>query len=114
MDKMIAYCGINCTECPALLATQKDDDAERAKVAEMWSKQFDVDLKAEDIDCDGCLTEGGRLFGHCQVCEIRKCGGERQVVNCAYCEDYGCEKLTKFLEMVPEAKNTLEEIRKEV
>jgi len=111
---MIAYCGITCTECPALLATQKDDQKERAKVAEMWSKEFDVDLKPEDINCDGCLAESERLFSHCQVCEIRACGREKTVVNCAYCDDYGCEKLTKFLDMVPEAKNTLEEIRKAV
>jgi hypothetical protein len=113
VDKMIAYCGITCTECPALLATQKDDDAERAKVAKMWSEQFKVDLKPEDINCNGCLSDSEQLFSHCQVCEIRKCGGEKQVVNCAYCDDYGCDKLTAFLKMVPEAKSTLEEIRKE-
>lgn len=114
MDKMIAYCGITCTECPAFLATQKDDEKERAKVAEMWSKEFDVDLKPGDINCDGCLSTTEPLFSHCQVCEIRHCGQEKQVVNCAYCDDYGCEKLTKFLDMVPRAKNTLEEIRKTV
>ena len=32
MDKMIAFCGIVCTECPAFLATQKDDDKERRKI----------------------------------------------------------------------------------
>lgn len=113
MDKMIAYCGLTCTECLAFLATQKEDDAERAKVAKMWSEQFNVDLKPEDINCDGCLSDGDRLFSHCHVCEIRKCGVQRQVVNCAYCDDYGCEQLTAFLDMVPEAKNTLEAIRKE-
>ena len=112
MDQMIAYCGITCSECPAMLATQNDDDKERAKVAEMWSKEFDADLKPEDINCDGCLSTTEPLFSHCQVCEIRKCGQEKQVTNCAYCDDYACEKLTKFLDMVPRAKNTLEEIRK--
>jgi len=109
---MIAYCGITCSECPAFLATQKDDQEERTKVAEMWSKEFDADLKPEDINCDGCLLETGRLFSHPKVCEIRKCGLERRVENCAYCDDYACEKLNKFLDMVPDAKLTLEEIRK--
>jgi len=112
MDKMIAFCGIGCTEWPAFLATQKDDDNERTKVAELWSEEFKAEIKPEDIDCDGCLLENGRLFGHCKVCEIRKCAQEKGIKNCAYCDDYTCEKLSKFFEMAPETKITLEEIRK--
>lgn len=40
MEKMIAFCGLTCTECPAFIATQKDDDKERKKVAKVWSKDF--------------------------------------------------------------------------
>ena len=114
MDKMIAYCGLVCTECPAYLATQKDDDAERKKVAEKWNKEFDGNFKIEDINCDGCLAESDRLLGFCQQCEIRKCGQKKGVVNCAYCDDYGCEKLTKFFNMAPAAKKNLEDIRKDL
>ena len=112
MDKMIAFCGIVCTECPAFLATQKDDDNERRKVAELWCKEFKAEIKPEDINCDGCLSEDGKLFSHPRVCEIRKCGQERNVKNCAYCDDYACEKLNKFFGMAPDAKATLEQIRK--
>ena len=113
MDKIIAFCGLTCTECPAFIATQKDDDKERKKVAKVWSKEFNSDIKPEDINCDGCLTEeSGRLFSHCKVCEIRKCGRKKEVKNCAYCDDYACEKLTKFFDMAPEAKTALVEIRK--
>ena len=52
------------------------------------------------------------LFSHCKVCEIRKCGREKEVKNCAYCDVYVCEKLTKFFDMAPDAKITLSEIRK--
>ncbi|MCK4448931.1 MAG: DUF3795 domain-containing protein [Candidatus Marinimicrobia bacterium] len=112
MDKMIAFCGIICTECPAFLATQKDDDDIRKKTADIWSKQFNAEIKHEDINCDGCLSEGGQIFNYCRVCEIRKCGLEKGVENCAYCDDYTCEKLEKFINNVPEAKATLEKIRK--
>ncbi len=112
MDKMIAFCGLTCTECPAFLATQKDNNSERKKVAELWSKQFNAEFKPEDINCDGCLSESRRLIGHCEVCEIRKCGREKHVKNCAYCDDYACEKLNKFIDGAPDAKTTLEEIRK--
>lgn len=112
MEKMIAFCGITCTECPAFLATQKDDDNKRRKVAEEWSKEFKAQFEPEDINCDGCLSENERLFSYCKTCEIRKCGQERGVKNCAYCNDYACEKLSKFFDMAPDAKTTLEEIRK--
>ena len=112
MDRMIAYCGIVCTECPGFEATQKNDDAKRKETAEAWSKQFNMPIKPEDINCDGCKSEGKRLFGYCNICEIRKCGKEKPVDNCAYCDEYACEKLTKFFVMAPHVKATLEEIRK--
>ncbi len=33
MPKMIACCGLVCTECPTFIATQDDDDEARAKTA---------------------------------------------------------------------------------
>jgi hypothetical protein len=112
MEKMIAYCGIACSECPTFIATQNDDDAKRKETAEMWSKQFNQDIKPEDINCDGCLSDTGRIIGYGNFCEIRKCGQEKGVENCAYCNDYGCRKLENFLEKAPMARANLEEIRK--
>jgi hypothetical protein len=112
MDKIIAYCGIVCSECPAYLATQKDDNAARKKVAETWAKQYNMPMKPEDINCDGCTTEGKRHVGYCSVCEIRRCGKDKLVVNCAYCDDYACDKLTKFFANAPHAKASLEKLRK--
>jgi len=111
MEKMVAFCGIVCTECPAFLATQKDDDEERRKVAQLWSKQFNTEIKPEAINCDGCLAESGRLVEYCRICEIRKCGLEKEVKNCAFCDEYACDKLENFLVNAPDAKATLEEIR---
>ncbi len=111
MEEIIAYCGLNCSKCEAYMVTQKDDDEERKILAEKWSKQFNTDIKPEDINCDGCQTDTGRHISYCAMCEIRKCAKGRDVINCAYCEDYGCETLTKFLKKAPEAKKNLEKIR---
>jgi hypothetical protein len=112
MDKMVAYCGLTCTDCPAFIATHKDDDDERKKVAEEWSKDYNATLKPEDINCDGCVTDSENLFSHTKVCEIRKCGKDKKVENCAHCDEYACDRLTEFFKMAPEAKTNLEEIRK--
>lgn len=112
MEKIIAFCGEVCTDCPAFIATQNDDNAKRKETAELWSKKYNHDFKPEDINCDGCLSETGKVVGYCNICEIRKCGQEGGVVNCAYCQDYACDKLEKFFLMVPQNKTNLEEIRK--
>ncbi len=112
MGEMIAFCGLDCNECPALIATQKDSDDERRRVAELWSKQFNANIKPEDINCDGCFSDTGRLFTHCDVCEIRKCGQGKGIKNCAYCDEYACEELNKFFSVAPKAKTNLEETRK--
>ena len=75
-EKMIAKCGLVCSECPAYIATQKNDDALRAETAKKWSEMFKADIKASDINCDGCQSESARLFSYCQTCEIRKCAHE--------------------------------------
>ena len=110
MDKMVAYCGIVCSECPGYIATQKDDDEERRKVAEAWSKEFSAEIKPESINCDGCLATTGRLIDYCASCEIRKCAQERTVENCAHCGDYACDRLDKWFRDVPSAKKVLDEI----
>lgn len=112
MEKMIAYCGLACTECDAYIATQKNDDKMRAEVAAKWTQEYHHDLKPEDINCVGCIPTDGKHVGQCYVCEVRKCGQEKGVINCAYCEDYACEKLNGYFKMAPMMKANLEEIRK--
>jgi len=49
---MLAFFGLACHECPALLATKTNDDEKRAVVARAWSKLFKADIKPEMInDC---------------------------------------------------------------
>ncbi|MBN1160720.1 MAG: DUF3795 domain-containing protein [Dehalococcoidales bacterium] len=112
MEKQIAYCGLVCTDCKAYIATEKNDDKMREEVAAEWTKEYHHDFKPEDIKCDGCLPKTVKTIGHLNVCPIRKCGQEKGVINCAYCEDYACEELNKYFEMAPVMKANLEEIRK--
>ena len=111
MQEIVAYCGIVCTECRAYKATKNNDNKARAKVAEEWSKQYQHPFTPEDINCSGCLGVGDVQIGYCSVCEIRKCGAERKVLNCAYCVEYPCDKLSDFHARVPDAKAKLEAIR---
>ncbi|MFC1724729.1 DUF3795 domain-containing protein [candidate division KSB1 bacterium] len=112
MERRISICGLVCSDCPAFIATQADDDEARVKTAQEWSKQYNSDIKPEHINCDGCYPGDGKLFHYPTICEIRKCGFEKGVINCAYCDEYACDKLTEFFKLVPAAKTALDEIRK--
>ena len=110
--KRIACCGLACGDCPAYIATRNNDDGLRRETAKKWSAMFKADIKAADINCDGCTSDSERLFSHCRVCDIRACARGKKLANCAHCPDYACEKLAAFLTQVPEARTALDGIRK--
>jgi len=110
-EKMIAKCGLVCSECPAYIATQKNDDVLRADTARKWSEMFKSDIKPSDINCDGCQSESPRMFSYCSTCEIRICAREKKLATCASCPEYSCKKLDEFLAQVPEARATLDGLR---
>jgi hypothetical protein len=109
--KMIAYCGLDCTACPALFASRKLTMEERQKVADDWSKQFNTSLKATDIDCVGCTAKEGVQVGHCSVCEMRLCGLAKGLSTCAECPEFACAKLEGFFKAVPAARDNLMALR---
>jgi hypothetical protein len=111
MNEMIAFCGLDCGQCGAFLATKQNDDTRRGEVAERWSKEFGADIRPQDINCEGCMSEGGVLFHHCEVCEIRGCAREKAIANCARCSEYPCDRLHGFFAMVPEARSRLDALR---
>ena len=111
MDKMMGMCGMDCSSCPTYIATVKNDDNERAKVAAMWSKMFKTEIKPSDINCDGCLSGSKRIFGHCKTCEVRICGMDKNVRSCAKCPSYSCSKLDEQLARIPKtARENLEKM----
>lgn len=116
MDQVVSYCGLICETCPIYLATrEKDDDKRydmRAEITREIKKLYGEEYKPEDItDCDGCKTESGRLFSGCKNCHMRKCARRKGVENCAYCDEYACEKIEKFFATYPDAKAQLDAIR---
>ena len=112
MDRIVAFCGLVCTECPAYAATQAGDEKALEQVAEQWRKDYAAPtITVEGVRCDGCLGTGGRHCAHCSECEIRACGMRHGVRDCADCSKYPCTTLSAFFRMVPQAQATLDGIR---
>ena len=109
----IAICGLDCSVCPAYVVHQTGDAALREKTAEEWKKQYGAEITPEMVDCAGCTVLEGPHIGYCFECEIRKCGLEKNVANCALCDLYPCGVVSAFIDKVPPAKANLEKIRAE-
>lgn len=114
MGTIIAYCGLNCSECDAYKATQANDTAALQAVAEKWSKEFGANCTAELCICDGCSATGRISTAYANVCPIRACASAKGNITCAHCDDFACDTLINFWQYAPALKEKLEVIRKEL
>jgi hypothetical protein len=109
--RMVAYCGIVCTECDAFIATQAEDRTALEQMAKRASEEFGMAMTVEDAMCDGCLATTGRQIGYCTQCAIRACGVDNLVENCAHCEEYACPRIEVFAKPGSKHRATLDGIR---
>ncbi|MBR6029369.1 MAG: DUF3795 domain-containing protein [Clostridia bacterium] len=108
MKNYIACCGLDCEACEARLATVRDDDALRRKVAEEWSELNQVEITPEMINCTGCRIEGPKT-PYCEaLCPIRQCAREKGCETCGDCPEMdGCDKLNMILSNNEDARRRL-------
>ena len=115
MAMIQAYCGLDCGECEAYIATQKNDRDGLEVAARKWAQQFGAqNISADMCICDGCPSGKRTSTAHAVNCAIRLCASARGVTTCAHCRDYGCETLKGFFTFAPVLKEKLEAIRKEI
>lgn len=110
MERIIAYCGLICNDCPAFIATNENNKQKKIELANQWSSE-NYTVTPEDINCSGCRAGCNNTFKFCRECEIRLCGVEKEIENCAHCNEYPCNKLEKPFEMTPQNKTLLDEVR---
>jgi hypothetical protein len=104
---MTSYCGINCEECEAFIATQNKDNQLKTKVAQRWSSLYGKKIKPDDVYCYGCKF-GGTQGIYCQaMCRIKPCCREKQIETCAQCKDFACKDLKEVFNFCSDAKKAL-------
>ncbi|MFX0145917.1 MAG: DUF3795 domain-containing protein [Candidatus Hodarchaeota archaeon] len=90
-SEMIGYCGYNCHLC----AARSDDIALRQKMVDGWRKYFGLEnYTAENVKCDGCLSDGVVAD---KVCKARPCAKEKGVKNCVCCDEFPCDKMKHLI-----------------
>ena len=108
MKDFIAYCGLDCETCDARIATVRDDQALREKVARLWSDLNHVEITPDMIHCGGCRIDGAKT-PYCEsLCPIRQCALGKTVGTCGDCPDMEtCAKVGMVIGNNPQALNNL-------
>ena len=105
--RIVAYCGLVCTDCRAFKATVKNDTETLAALALKW---YGEENNPSYTICEGCTVDGKKCHW-CSECMVHACASERGVDTCAHCEDYGCEKITELFKHIADGKVRLDKIR---
>ena len=114
----LGACGLDCGNCPILIASKNNDNELRAKTAMKFSELYPEytggrTVKPEDMNCSGCKSESG-IFSGCELCDIRKCCREKKIATCAECIQYkACEMINGFYSIPSnsQAKENLDNLR---
>ena len=110
MTKLISACGLDCLTCECYVAHQAGDNEKKEDIAVRWGKNYNADLKASDIACDGCMSEGAH-FNWCNNCPIRACVVTKGFQSCAECSDFPCSTNEFLYKAAPAAKDNIEKLR---
>lgn len=86
--ELVAPCGLYCGACAIRGAYLSDDPAFKEKVAAGYG------VKAEDLTCEGCLSETPFLY--CRTCSIKSCAKEKGYDGCFQCNDFPCSLVEAF------------------
>jgi hypothetical protein len=93
MDNFVAKCGCNCAACPTYKENIKTIE-ERNECSTGWSKYLDIKLSPEKLrPCDGCSLSDSERKVYYLDCKVRKCCGENEIANCAWCSLFPCDEL---------------------
>lgn len=108
MDNMIAYCGLDCAQCDAYIATINDDQALREKTAALWAELNSAPILPAHINCMGCRKDGVKTVFCEHICAIRSCAAEKAIETCGDCARMAdCERVAAIHTHRPEAYNNL-------
>ena len=107
MEAIMSKCGYRCDLCPAFKANLKSED-DKQRMCDAWAKYIGSETTTDQIEpCAGCLAEGKQGDPSCPV---RPCAMEKNLPNCAHCDEFACENLVGRMDFVANAVKNPENI----
>ncbi len=95
MEEILSRCGFRCDLCLAYRPNVEAHPENPKLLSDGWHRYFGFRIPPEEILCDGCWAENGRLID--RNCPVRPCVKERSLANCAACREYACARLHQRL-----------------
>ncbi len=95
VDRVLSRCGFRCDLCLAYRPNVEAHPENRQALSDGWRKYFGFRIPPEQIVCDGCASDDGRLLD--PACPVRPCVASRSLENCAACGEYVCDRLRERL-----------------
>ena len=112
VNDLIAYCGLNCSKCDAYLATINNDNELRKKTALLWSNLNGIEIKPEEINCEGCKKDGVKTVFCDKLCPIRQCVLKKNLDSCGSCSKLdSCKTICMITSTNKEAYNRLHSLK---
>jgi Protein of unknown function (DUF3795) len=93
VEEILTRCGYRCDLCLAYQPNVEADPSNQQTLSDGWHKYFGFRIPAEQIVCDGCMSEDPQLID--RECPVRPCVLDRALASCAQCPEYGCERLVE-------------------
>ncbi len=95
-SNLLAPCGLYCGVCAVFYATKDNNQKFRERLLGVFKGKLpnSENLTAEDILCEGCLSE--QPFLYCEKCLIRECTTSRGYIGCHECDDFPCLYIENF------------------
>ena len=87
---ILSKCGYRCDLCGAYLPNIEKEDR-RKELSEGWFTIYGFRMEPEAIRCEGCVSsDSPELID--KDCPVRPCVVSKGIENCAYCDEFVCEK----------------------
>ena len=95
MKEEISCCGFRCKICP-MYKNKAEDKQFLQRISDGFFKYYGFRLPLDNLYCDGCTPENCENPKKIDTeCPVRPCVLEKGIPNCAYCDQYICEKLSQ-------------------
>jgi len=99
---LISPCGLYCGVCAVYIAHRGDNQKFKERLAILYKGGIpdkgilpdSGDLTAEDIRCNGCLSDDP--FIYCKHCEIKACTKGKGYTGCHQCDEFPCRYIEDF------------------
>lgn len=110
-EEVLTRCGYRCDLCHAYKDNIEQDD-QRELLSEGWNRIFGIQLTAEQIYCDGCISSNSDDITLVDAgCKVRSCVIGKAYENCSQCDDFACDllndRIVKYDDLVENTKNKI-------